>query len=207
MNPKDGKAGSPVSPTEAKAALDADLADPGKMAELKSVQRQAKKGKYDPVKTQPHNAGAGGKSGAGPGESGDEKKSWIEIELIDDEKRPVPGARYLVTLPDETIAEGTLDEKGFARIEGITPGNCKISFPAFDQGCWKTAGASGGGGKPGGQSGGGKSGGGKQGSADDGGKSGGSESSFKDSGGQSGKAGGGGESSSVKGGDPGGSKG
>lgn len=190
MNPKDGKAGSAVSPAKPRAAEDADVADPGKMAELKSEQRQARKGKYNPVKTQPHHAGKDAKSGGGDEESGEEKKSWIEIELIDDEKRPVPGARYSITLPDETVAEGTLDEKGFARVEGISPGNCKITFPDYDQSCWKPVGG-GGGGKSGGAGGGGKSG------------SGGSAS--KGSGSQDAKSGGAdaGSSSSKSGGDPG----
>ncbi len=44
-----------------------------------------------------------------------EKKSWIEIELVDEEGNPVPGEKYKVILPDgQTVAEGTLDEKGFA---------------------------------------------------------------------------------------------
>lgn len=197
MNPKDGKAGSPVSPAEAKDALDADTTDPGKMAELKSEQRQSKTGKYNPVKTQPHQSGSAADGKSGDSQAEEEKKSWIEIELIDDEKRPVPGAHYSVTLPDGTVADGTLDEKGFARIEGITAGNCKISFPDYDESCWKAAsggGSSGGGGKSGGGGGGGKSG-GQSSSAGADGKSGGADQSFKSdgsdgSGGQNVKSGG-----------------
>lgn len=69
-----------------------------------------------------------------------EKKSWIEIELVDEENNPVPGERYKVILPDgKTVAEGTLDEKGFARIEGIDPGTCKITFPNLDKDAWEKA--------------------------------------------------------------------
>ena len=49
----------------------------------------------------------------------------------------VPGEKYKITLPDgETLAEGTLDDKGFARVDGIDPGNCKISFPDLDEEVW-----------------------------------------------------------------------
>ena len=55
----------------------------------------------------------------------------------DDE--PVPGEVYRVTLPDGKVAEGTLDEKGFARVEGIDPGTCKVTFPNLDQEAWEKA--------------------------------------------------------------------
>jgi hypothetical protein len=69
-----------------------------------------------------------------------EKKSWIEIELVDEDKNPIPGERYKVTLPDgKTVAEGTLDENGFARVDGIDPGSCKITFPKLDKEAWEKA--------------------------------------------------------------------
>jgi hypothetical protein len=40
-------------------------------------------------------------------------------------------------LPDgQTLAEGTLDEKGFARVEGVDPGSCKVTFPNLDKSAW-----------------------------------------------------------------------
>ncbi len=57
------------------------------------------------------------------------KTSWIEIELVDEEGNPVSGEPYRVTLADGiTVADGTLDEKGFARVDHIDPGTCKVSF-------------------------------------------------------------------------------
>ena len=68
------------------------------------------------------------------------KKDWIEVVLLDEEKDPVPGARYQITLPDgQTVAEGTLDEKGSVRLEGIDSGSCQITFPDLDQDAWKPA--------------------------------------------------------------------
>ncbi len=66
------------------------------------------------------------------------KKSWIEIELVDEDDNPVPGEKYKVTLPDgKTVAEGTLDEMGYAKISGIDPGTCKITFPTLDKDAWE----------------------------------------------------------------------
>jgi len=78
-----------------------------------------------------------------PGEqrnkSDSEKKSWIEIELVDDDGKPVPGEEYRVTLPDKTVTGGTLDEKGYAKIAGIDPGSCKVTFPNLDKEAWEKA--------------------------------------------------------------------
>jgi type VI secretion system secreted protein VgrG len=67
------------------------------------------------------------------------KKSWIEIELVDEDGNPVPGETYCVTTPDGAVAQGSLDENGFARIEGMDPGTCKITFPALDKDAWEKA--------------------------------------------------------------------
>ena len=60
--------------------------------------------------------------------------------MVDEENHPVAGLAYRITLPDgETVAEGTLDEKGFARVDGIEPGTCKITFPDLDKDAWEKA--------------------------------------------------------------------
>ena len=70
-----------------------------------------------------------------------EKTSWIEIKLIDEEtNEPIAGEPYKVTLTDgATLAEGTLDEKGEARVENIDPGNCVVTFPEREREAWKKA--------------------------------------------------------------------
>jgi len=123
-SPKDGKAGSAVTPAEPSEANEADNANPGEVEQIKAEQRQTKSGKYGSVQVKPYKRDPA-------------KKSWIEIELVDDENEPVPGERYRITLPDgETAAEGTLDDKGFARVEGIDPGTCKVTFPELDKDAW-----------------------------------------------------------------------
>jgi type VI secretion system secreted protein VgrG len=74
-----------------------------------------------------------------PYQRNEESTSWIEIELVDEEDNPVPGERYQITLPDGSVARGTLDENGFARIDGIEPGTCQVTFPDFDQDAWEEA--------------------------------------------------------------------
>ena len=69
----------------------------------------------------------------------EKKQSWIEIELIDQNDKPVPHERYRVVAPGEKKIEGFLDEKGFARVSGIDPGSCAITFPDLDAASWKPA--------------------------------------------------------------------
>lgn len=67
------------------------------------------------------------------------KPSWIEIELVDEEGAPVPGEKYEITLPDGSVKTGTLGAIGFARVERIDPGNCKVTFPNLDKDAWEPA--------------------------------------------------------------------
>ncbi len=131
MGKKSGKACTAVSPAAPKKAEDADVADPGKVAEIKAEQAKTKSGKYGSQKVKPHK----------PPETKEEKeqkKSWIDIKLVDQEGHPIPGREYKVILPDgQTAAEGTLDEKGYARVDGIEPGKCKIVFPGLDRSACK----------------------------------------------------------------------
>ncbi len=66
-----------------------------------------------------------------------DKKHWIVIEMVDAEGKPVAGEDYKITLPDGSIVEGSLDEKGRDRISGIDPGTCKVTFPNLDKDSWQ----------------------------------------------------------------------
>lgn len=65
-----------------------------------------------------------------------QKKSWIEILLVDLEGNPVPGVRYRVTTPDGEVREGNLNEHGQAGYYQIDAGNCKVTFPDLDKEAW-----------------------------------------------------------------------
>jgi hypothetical protein len=126
MNPKSGKAGKAVTPGVPDEVVEADNANPGKVAEAKAKQVKEKKGKYGTEKTKPFK----------PSED-EPKEGWIEIELVGEDDEPIAGAPYKVTLPDKSVAAGTLDQSGWARIEGFDPGGCKVSFPELDEEAWE----------------------------------------------------------------------
>src|SRR5213593_5207616 len=106
-SPKSGKAGSAVSPAAPQKAAEADKADPGEVEKVKAEQRQIQSGKYGSVKVKPYSLPQSE-------EEKENKKGWIEIELVDEDGNPVSGEQYRIMLPDgETVAEGTLDEQGY----------------------------------------------------------------------------------------------
>ena len=58
-----------------------------------------------------------------------DKKSWVEIVLIDVEGEPIADEQYEVILPDGTKLLGETNDEGKARFEGIDIGTCKVTFP------------------------------------------------------------------------------
>jgi hypothetical protein len=132
MSPEAGTEVTLVPPTAPGEAVEADNAETGAASEVEREAAETEKAEFTAVKVKPFK----------PPETAQEKetkKSWIEIELVDMDDKPVPGARYRVTLPDESVDEGTLDGDGFARVEGFEPGPCKISFPELDTDAWEDA--------------------------------------------------------------------
>jgi type VI secretion system secreted protein VgrG len=121
--------GGMVAPLDPEEAMIADNADPGsKSPTYKNQKRQIPSWKKPTFSKPSHKPNS---------PSNQDKKHWVEIELKDDDGNPVPGERYRVTLPDgSTLAEGTLDEKGYAKVSNIDAGNCKITFPELDGDVW-----------------------------------------------------------------------
>jgi hypothetical protein len=76
-------------------------------------------------------------TGAAAEQKSKEKKSWIEIILVDAEGKPVPGVKYRITPPNGSAVEGRLNEHGQAGLYQIEPGNCKITFPDLDKDAWE----------------------------------------------------------------------
>jgi hypothetical protein len=58
-----------------------------------------------------------------------ELRDWIKIELVDDDKKPVKGQKYVLHLPDGTQRDGILDDNGQATIEDIPIGEYTIDYP------------------------------------------------------------------------------
>ena len=131
-SPKSGNAPDAVAPSDPKSAEEADKADPGEITEVKARQMETQTGKYGSPAMDAHK----------PSDEENKKKtSWIALELVyESNGKPVPGVAYEVTLPDgTTVASGSTDEKGFARVDGIDPGSCQISFPYLDKEAWEDA--------------------------------------------------------------------
>jgi len=136
-----GTAASLVSPLAATAALEAVNANPGAMAAA-VVAENVDPGHVAVGSVTPAKRSAASNAPTHNPNSPEAKKKphWIEIQLVDEEGQPVAGEPYIVTLPDgSTVADGTLDEKGFARVEGIDPGTCKVTFPNLDKDAWDKA--------------------------------------------------------------------
>lgn len=77
---------------------------------------------------------------APPGlEGGLQLVTFIEIEMVDDAGEPAAGEAYEIEVTDGSTRRGTLNSAGRARIDGITPGTCKVRFPDLDGGAWEPA--------------------------------------------------------------------
>ncbi len=58
----------------------------------------------------------------------------LEIVLKDEHGQPVPHARYEVRLPAGAVVDGELDDQGFARLERLPEGVCRVNFPELGRG-------------------------------------------------------------------------
>ena len=63
-------------------------------------------------------------------------KTWVEIELVDQDERPVAGERYRLVLPDGSTRTGKLGETGRVFVGDIDPGMCQVSFPDIHEKEW-----------------------------------------------------------------------
>jgi hypothetical protein len=126
---KSGSPGSIVAPQAPTAPHDADQADPVEVAKAKSRELKDAKSKYGQQKVQAEKKAAE--------ESKQKGLVWIEIELVGEDDKPIAGERYLIKDPEGIEHEGTLDDKGFARVDGLEKGTCKVSFPNLDGEAWE----------------------------------------------------------------------
>ena len=59
--------------------------------------------------------------------------------VVDEDGAPVPREPYELVLPDGAKRHGFLDERGFARVDGIPGGVCEVSFPRRHAEEWRKA--------------------------------------------------------------------
>jgi type VI secretion system secreted protein VgrG len=137
-SPKSGTPCTLVPPTAPEVAKDADNADPGEVEKAKAAERQSKTGKYGKQQVDKYHkpndtSAASSAGGGGQNQEEQKKKSWIAIKLKDTDGDPVPGEPYKVTLPDGSVATGSTDANGEAKITGFDPGSCKVEWPNLDK--------------------------------------------------------------------------
>lgn len=131
--PKDGSPTAATKPTAPTAAKDADDAKFGASTDPTSGSNsKSGAGSSTPVAPPSHDANS---------DENKKKTSWIGLELVyESNGLPVVGMPYEVTLPDgKTVSGGSTDDKGRARVDGIDPGSCQISFPTLDKEAWTDA--------------------------------------------------------------------
>jgi type VI secretion system secreted protein VgrG len=136
-----GSPGSLVSPLSPTDATDASNADPGATTSVTpgTANTPASMSLQDVPPATPGNKSAASNAPSHDPNSPDNKNKthFIEIKMVDEDGNPVAGEPYKITLPDgTTVADGTLDDKGFARVDNIDPGNCKVTFPSRDEAEW-----------------------------------------------------------------------
>jgi hypothetical protein len=67
------------------------------------------------------------------------EKTWVEIELVDEQGEPIVGEKYRIVLPGGSVREGYLDARGRARFDDLDPGTCEVCFPDRDAREWRAA--------------------------------------------------------------------
>lgn len=58
--------------------------------------------------------------------------TWIGVQVLDEEGKPVEGVRYELDLTDGSVRQGRTDREGIVRAEGIPAGQCKLRLPDFE---------------------------------------------------------------------------
>jgi len=129
MGKKSGKACTADEPEAPEEALEADVADPGQMEEIKAEQEKTQTGKYGSTKVEKLSAAE---------ETTEEETHWIALLLTDTEGNPMPNEPYQLKLPDGRIVKGRLDNEGKARHDGIQEGNCEVCYPDIDENDWNS---------------------------------------------------------------------
>lgn len=64
-------------------------------------------------------------------------KSWVGIELKDEDGAPVAGQRVRIKLPDGSAREAVTDSKGRVRLDGVEAGKCQVELLGIDGADWR----------------------------------------------------------------------
>ncbi len=62
----------------------------------------------------------------------DEDLAFVAFRLVDQNGQPVPRRAVRLVLADQSEQDGFVDGEGRFRLDGVAPGNCKLTFPDLD---------------------------------------------------------------------------
>lgn len=128
--PQSIKSASAVAPAGPDEAAEAVKAEAGSNAQFSAGEKS--------------NSGAGSstkgdKGSKNTGRADPTKTGWIEVVLVGEDGKGIPGEPVEVTTAEGTFT-GTTDDKGLYRRDGIEPGQqCDITFPRLDKDAWEPA--------------------------------------------------------------------
>lgn len=110
----------------------------GAAVALNALESPLEAGTTEPGRDTRYEGGGRLAQGIAPPALPGKKTSWIEIELVDEIGQPVPGERYeIVGANDEVIAEGHVNDEGWARAEVPEKATYQIKFPNLDAAAWE----------------------------------------------------------------------
>lgn len=68
------------------------------------------------------------------------ENTWIDIEMVGEDDKPIPHLRFEIYRPDGTLlGKGRLDENGCGGFERIEEGDYEVCFPDLDEEAWESA--------------------------------------------------------------------
>ena len=109
-----------MSPAQAEDPGGAESTDPGQNTRYTATREEPTPGEMEPEVERHEFAG-----------------TWIEFQLVDAAEQPVANERYIVTLPDGTVEEGTTDSEGVCRFENLDVGLAYIQLPDRPDPAWR----------------------------------------------------------------------
>ncbi len=83
-------------------------------------------------------ASSSGPSPSPGAEPASQKTTWVEIEVVDADGKPLRYQKVRVTDAAGTPHVAYSDASGIVRIEGMAAGSCKITMPDLDQSSWES---------------------------------------------------------------------
>lgn len=63
----------------------------------------------------------------------DVEKTWIRVQLVGEDRKPLANEKCKITLPDGSTVDGTTNADGALEFSSINEGVCDVVFPDIDE--------------------------------------------------------------------------